>query len=80
LQDAAEWVAPIREAFGNPFCYNGATRGRPENAAKAAAQYTGPRSHDVVLQLAPSMLRLPDIDRELKEIRDQLITLSADHE
>lgn len=60
----AAWIPVIRAAFGNPFFYS-----HPENADKSAANYTGSRSHDVVL---PTILALRDVERELGRIKDQL--------
>jgi hypothetical protein len=67
------WVAPIRQAFGNPFLYSGAAYARPENAQKSAAHYTGQASHEVVVQLLNPIIRqLQEVTREVIAIRQQL--------
>jgi len=68
-QDFAAMIHDIRAAFGNPYFYSGANQGRSEHADESVANYTGFSSHDVV---APTVLGLLRVDRELRKIREQL--------
>ena len=73
LGAAASWVGPVREAFGRPFFYSGARHGRPENAEKSAATYTGSASNDVVGEIVLPLVRaINEADRELRQIRERL--------
>lgn len=76
MRGLAEWVKPIREAFGNPFFYSGG-KVRRERAGKTEAEYTAAASHDVVGQLAGSNLhRWRQLAREIQTLEQQLQTLN----
>jgi hypothetical protein len=68
----AKSIREVRARLGNPFFYSGARHGRPENATKTVAKYTGEQSHGPGLAL---ILERMAINRELKTIRDQLLAL-----
>jgi hypothetical protein len=49
VSEAKEFAAridEIRAGFGNPYFYSGANHGRPRNADKSAANYSGFNSAD----------------------------------
>jgi len=62
-------IGEIREALGNPFFYSGADHGRPENADKSIAKYSGYKSHEPGLRLARALY---NADRELSTLRERL--------
>ena len=67
LQEAeglAARIHEIRAAFGNPFFYS-----NPEHPDEGLSNYTGARSHEVVL---PTMLALRDVRRQLRAITERL--------
>ncbi len=67
LEEAQELFArlhDIRAAFGNPFYYS-----HPENPDESAARYTGQSSHEV---MAPTVLALKRVDRELRQVKERL--------
>jgi hypothetical protein len=57
-------IHEIRAAFGNPFFY-----GNPAHPDEGLSNYTGARSHDVVV---PTMLALWNVRRQLRTITDRL--------
>src|SRR5262245_56156434 len=59
----------VRARLGNPFFYSGARHGRPENATKTVARYTGYKSHEPGLAL---LMERVGVAREMKAIRDRL--------
>jgi hypothetical protein len=72
LREAEEWYARIHEiraAFGNPFFYS-----NPEHPDEGRSNYTGARSHDVVL---PTLLALQDVHRRLRAIGERLRELEG---
>ncbi|HEX7797843.1 MAG TPA: hypothetical protein VF456_25955 [Vicinamibacterales bacterium] len=75
LVEHAKSVRAVRARLGNPFFYSGARHGRPENATKTVAKYTGYKSHEPGLAL---VLEWMAINRELKTIRDRLLALHTD--
>jgi hypothetical protein len=62
-------IGEVREALGNPFFYSGANHGRPGNADKSLATYSGYRSHEPGLRLIRG---LHDVQLELSTLRDEL--------
>ena len=72
LVQHAKSVREVRARLGNPFFYSGGRHGRPENATKTAAKYTGYESHEPGLAL---VLEWMAIHREEKTIRDRLLAL-----
>ena len=75
LQEAEELAARIHEiraAFGNPFFYS-----NPEHPDEGLSNYTGARSHEVVL---PTILALRDVSRQLRAITERLGELGSSGE
>lgn len=75
LREAEEWYARIHEiraAFGNPFFYSS-----PEHPDEGLSNYTGARSHEVVL---PTILALRDVHRRLRAISERLRELGVSSE
>ena len=68
----AKSIRETRARLGNPFFYSGARHGRPENATKTVAKYTGYKSHEPGVTM---LLERIAINRELKAIRDRLLVL-----
>jgi hypothetical protein len=71
----ARSIRDVRARLGNPFFYSGGKHGRPENATKTVAKYTGYASHEPGLAILFERLA---IARELKTIRAQLLALHTD--
>src|SRR5262245_35585174 len=61
-------IQDVRARLGNPFFYSGGRHGRPENASKTVAKYTGYNSHEPGLALFMERLALA---REMKLIAGQ---------
>ena len=74
LEDARS-IRDVRARLGNPFFYSGAKHGRPENATKTVAKYTGYKSHEPGLAI---LFERVAIARELKTIRAQLLALHTE--
>ena len=75
LQEAEELatrIHEIRAAFGNPFFHS-----NPEHPDKRLSNYTGARSHEVVL---PPILALRDVSRQLRAIAERLGELGSSGE
>ena len=75
LREAEEWHARIHEiraAFGNPFFYS-----NPDHPDEGLSNYTGARSHKVVL---PTLLALQDVHRRLRAIGERLGELGVSSE
>ncbi len=75
LREAEELYArshEIRAAFGNPFFYS-----RPAHPDEGLSNYTGARSHEVVL---PTILALQDAHRKLRAISERLRELRVSSE
>ena len=70
-------VGQIRQAFGNPYFYGGPNHERSEHADESIARYSGFNSHDVV---APTVLGLIRVNRELRTIRERLRALGVNVE
>jgi hypothetical protein len=68
-------LSQIRERLGNPFFYSGVRHGRPENATKTVAKYTGYKSHEPGLAL---LLERVALQRDIAATLDQLRALNAD--
>jgi hypothetical protein len=72
MQEVAARIGEVREALGNPFFYSGANHGRPENADKSIAKYTGYKSHEPGLRLIQGLhdanLALTTLREELREL------------
>jgi len=75
LTEHAKSFREVRARLGNPFFYSGGRHGRPENATKTVANYTGYKSHGPGLAL---ILERSAINREMKTIRDRLLALHSD--
>ena len=59
--ELAARIPEIRAALGNPFSYS-----RPEHHDEGEANFTGHRSHEVVL---PTVLELLQIECEIKRLK-----------
>ena len=57
----------IRAAFGNPFFYS-----RPSEPDEGKANYTGQRSHDVIV---PTLLDFINVEREIARLKSELTAL-----
>jgi len=68
-RELAHSIGEARKALGNPFFYSGATHGRPENADKTVAKYTGNKSQQPTLRLFG---HLAEVQREVRTLREQL--------
>ena len=67
-------LGQVREALGNPYFYSGKNHGRPENAEKSVAKYTGYASHEPGLQLIQS---LKAVNLQVNTLREQLRELGV---
>jgi hypothetical protein len=74
LLEHAKSIRETRARLGNPFFYSGGRHGRPENATKTVAKYTGYKSHEPGVAM---LLERMAINRELKRIRDRLLALHS---
>jgi hypothetical protein len=74
MEELAARIGAVREALGNPFFYSGANHGRPENADKSIAKYSGYKSHEPALRLVQG---LHDTNLELSILREQLRELGV---
>jgi hypothetical protein len=72
LREHAKSIRGARACLGNPFFYSGPRHGRPENATKTVATYTGYKSHEPGVAM---LLERMAINRELKAMRDRLLAL-----
>ena len=59
----------IRAAFGNPFSYS-----HPKHADESRANFTGYRSHEIVL---PTVLEFQRVEAEIKRLKTELAALSS---
>ena len=77
MQDFAAHLSDVGETLGNPYFYSGENHGRPENANKSTARFSGYKSHEPGLQLLQA-LKAADLD--LNTLREQLRGLGVNVE
>jgi hypothetical protein len=74
MKELAANIDVIREEHGNPFFYSGIRHGRPENADKSIAKFSGHAAHERGLTPVFSFI---DVGRELAALRDELRQLGV---
>jgi hypothetical protein len=74
LKTFAANIGEIRKEQGNPFFYSGDRHGRPENAEKSIAKFSGQKAHE--RGLTP-MLSFIEVSRELVALRAELRELGV---
>jgi hypothetical protein len=74
VKEFAANIGEIRKEHGNPFFYSGVRHGRPENADKSIAKFSGHTAHERGLTPVLSFI---DVGRELAALRDELRKLGV---